>query len=272
MNQVIRHHFFEIYKRLPVIRLENLLEPKKKNYSEEYHDAVLQNMHHAFIETTKYKRKSMKARNIQYNKKLQPHTFKVGDHVLLKNFKPTSKLSLKWQPYFVITEKHGENSFVLKNLLTGIETRAHADNMRQAKLLWKVGNADPNVRKSRLVASPPESDYDSDTTDTHVPQRTIPRLVRSKMLERNTSNSDEPLNEFQIRKILRNKDDSQNENKENTDPYNMEDTTLSYDASEDSEATDMELDKESYSIYNRVLATRDGQQKNSHHSNTHEHR
>ena len=182
-------------------------------------------MHHAFIETAKHAKKAMSNRNKQFNKNLKPVDLEIGHHVMRRNYTPTSKLSMKWLPNFIITDKNGHNSFVIKNLVTGKESRAHAMHLKRTNLQWKVPQA-PNVRKSRLVASAPSTtEEDSDTSsEAEVPHRNIPRQIRSKMLERSDTESDEPINEFQMRKMLRNKSDTTT-----NDPYNMSESTMSYE-------------------------------------------
>ena len=216
--------FMALYSRPACLALESLLTPRVKDYSEDFHKSVLQNMHHAFIETAKHAKKAMSNRNKQFNKNLKPVDLEIGHHVMRRNYTPTSKLSMKWLPNFIITDKNGHNSFVIKNLVTGKESRAHAMHLKRTNLQWKVPQA-PNVRKSRLVASAPSTtEEDSDTSsEAEVPHRNIPRQIRSKMLERSDTESDEPINEFQMRKMLRNKDTTTN------DPYNMSESTMSYE-------------------------------------------
>ena len=113
-------------------------------------------MHRAFIETAKQARKAMKNRVVTHNKKVQPHTFEVGDHVLLKNNKRENKLDTKWLPNYIITEQNGLSSFVLLNTVSGKEYRAHGNNIRKTNLLWSVPKG-PNIRSAQLVASPPPS-------------------------------------------------------------------------------------------------------------------
>lgn len=202
----LKSPFELIYHRPPILPLDNLLEPRRKTLSEDYHKIVLQNLHRAFVETAKQARKSMKDRVRIHNKNLQPHTFDVGDHVLLKNNNRENKLDSKWLPNYIITQKNGPSSFILLNTVSGKEYRAHGNNIRKTNLLWSVPKG-PNIRRAQLVTSPPsssQSDVDSSSTESQVPIDRIPRQVRNKMLEKSNTDSDDPLNEFQIRKAIRN--------------------------------------------------------------------
>ena len=102
-----RSSFSMLYGRLPTINMENILTQRPIDYSDEYHRSALQTMHHAFIETAKYMRKAMKDRNSHFNKNLKEVELDVGHHVMLKNFTPTSKLSMKWLQNYVIKKKMG---------------------------------------------------------------------------------------------------------------------------------------------------------------------
>ena len=78
----------------------------------------------------------------------------------------SSKLDSNWLTHYVIIEQTTPVSFKVRNQLTGAVSRVHADALRLANTEWIMpehGNA--NVRRNRLVESPPNSSINSDISE-----------------------------------------------------------------------------------------------------------
>ena len=156
--------FFLVYNRLPLLPLDNLLLPRKPYQGEEYHQQVIENMHRSFLQTVKLTRKA-KLANIKREKNRYDVDFKVGDNVYYKNHLKKSKLESNWITHYIIIEKNGPVSYTIRNQLTGGTKRAHANSLRQSKVLWEVPKqtASRHHRNAQLVETPPsESDIDNE--------------------------------------------------------------------------------------------------------------
>ena len=147
-----------LYNRDPVLPLDNLLMPREKTYSEDYHDVAYENLHKTFVEVLKNTKKTKQSRNKTANKNRAEKQLKVGDPVFLKNHTKSTKLEKNWLTHHTIVEKTGPVSFRVRNQLTGKESRVHADSLRFADITWKLPKQNGRkLRKTRLAASLPES-------------------------------------------------------------------------------------------------------------------
>ena len=152
-----------LYNRDPVLPLDNLLRPRERTHSEEYHELAFETLHKSFLTVLKNSKRAKESRNRTANKKRSPIDFKVGDPVFLKNNKKTTKLDKNWLTHHYIVERLGPVSFRVRNQLKGTESRVHADALRLADVTWKVPKFvnDRPRRRARLVASPPTSSSNS---------------------------------------------------------------------------------------------------------------
>ena len=169
-NTTMMSPFKILYNRDAVLPIDNLLMPREKTNSEDYHELAFQSIHKIFMDVVKNTRKAKKQRNKIANLKRKDQNFKVGDSVYLKNFRKSTKLDKSWLTHFVITEKNGPVSFKVRNQLTGNVTRVHADALRLANVTWRKPHFEgKQKRKTRLVASPLDSSsQSSDLSDEDV--------------------------------------------------------------------------------------------------------
>ena len=70
-----------------------------------------------------------------------------------------------WITHYIIIEKNGPVSYTIRNQLTGVTKKAHANSLRQSKVLWEVPKqtASRHHRNAQLVETPPsDSDIDNE--------------------------------------------------------------------------------------------------------------
>ena len=154
-----------LYHKSPVLPLDQILIPRRKNYKEDYHAAVFQDMHRAFLEVLRYSHKTKEARNKTANKNRKLTTFEVGDNVFYRNHKRESKLDPKWKENYVITHKNGPLSYIIRNEVTKKQVRAHANSLRHANCKWKIPKLEKPIRKAQMAAVPPTSSESDDTSE-----------------------------------------------------------------------------------------------------------
>ena len=156
--------FSLLYHRQAVLPIDVLLTPRRKSYSDSFHDLAWENLHKQFMEVLKTTQKFKEKRNKTRNRGRKACLFKVGDPVFLKNNQKKTKLGDNWLTGYNITKKTGDVSFHVRNQLTGEVKRAHADNLRLAKVQWEIPNQDRNLRKAQMVAVPPDQEEESNSS------------------------------------------------------------------------------------------------------------
>ena len=154
-----------LYNRPCILPLDNLLMPRNKTNSEDYHELALENMHKAHLEVLKAIRKSKIKRNEKANKNRKTINFSVGDSVYIKNHNKHSKLDKNWLPYYTIVRQTGPLSYLVINQLTKKENRVHVNRMKLSKLKWKVPKPIKPIRKARMAAVPPSSSSSESSYD-----------------------------------------------------------------------------------------------------------
>ncbi|CAC5412417.1 unnamed protein product [Mytilus coruscus] len=136
--------------------------------------------------------KKSKQKQAKYaNKHSKDIKFEVGNPVFYKNHRRASKLSRKWTSYYRIIEQTSPVSFILKNQLDGIATKAHAEQIRLAKLDWEIPNNNQGkaLRKAAYVVpveSQSEDSSDDESIDSDTPLNQI-----AKRYKKERENSDE---------------------------------------------------------------------------------
>ena len=205
-----------LYNRDATLPLDNLLRPRRKTHSQDYHEITLQNMHKQFMEVVKNTQNAKRKRNIYANKNRTNTEFNIGDSVYLKNHTKSTKLAKNWKTHFVITDKMGPVSFVLRHQLTGKTTKAHADSMRPAQLEWEIPEPEGRIlRKAQYVVPPVihsaeqsesfSSSDDSDKTIIYDAEAWKAKAVAKKRKMRENSDSEQDVPRFELRKRLRKK-------------------------------------------------------------------
>ena len=203
-----------LYNRDATLPLDNLLRPRRKTHSEDYHEITLQNMHRQFMEVLRNTQNAKRKRNIYANKNRTNTEFNIGDSVYLKNHTKSTKLAKNWRTHFVITHKMGPVSFVLRNQLTGKTTKAHANSLRLAELQWKVPEPEGRALRQAQYVVPPlpisadeseslSSSESSDNTIIYDARDWKTRAVAKEKKIREDSGSEQDVPRFELRKRLR---------------------------------------------------------------------
>ena len=202
--------FFLLYNRDVVLPLDNILKPRVKYQGEDMHQISLEIQHESFMEVHRNLKKAQKTQAFYTDRKAKPVTLQIGDPVYYKNFNKKNKLDVRWKPYYRIIEKTSEVTFKIKNQLDGTTTKAHAEQLRLAKIdEWEIPKNDDGhrLRRARYVV-PLESESDTEneraTSDSNTSQENPDPLTKLASKYRNqrtdsSSESDIPLMELQSR-------------------------------------------------------------------------
>ncbi|VDI78045.1 Hypothetical predicted protein [Mytilus galloprovincialis] len=176
--------FYALYNRDPVLPLDNILQPRRKYNGEEYHKIALQQQHKSFMLVHKTMKKS-KQKQAKY------------------------------------ANKHSKD---IKFELDGTTTKAHAEQIRLAKLDWEIPNNNQGraLRKAAYVVpieSQSEDSSDDESIDSDTPLNQIAKRYKK---ERENSDYEDDIPLMELSKKLRGKkifseQDSQIENDDNDD-------------------------------------------------------
>ena len=194
--------FFLLYNRDVILPLDNILKPRRRYYGNDHHEVAAQEQHRAFTLVKNNVEGARKRQLDRINKKTEDIEFQPGDLVFYKNHCRIGKLDKRWKPGYVVVEKTGPVSYKINDQLTSSVVKAHASQLREARMdNWVVPETGWSGRKVTL-ATPVDtqlSDSDSDTGDI------LKRYRRQR--ENSDDESDIPLAELQIR--LRQMQDSE---------------------------------------------------------------
>ena len=202
--------FFLLYNRDVVLPLDNILKPRRKYQGDDMHQISLEIQHESFMEVHRNLKKAKRTQAFYTDRKAKPVSFQIGDPVYYKNFNKKNKLDVRWRPYFRIIEKTSDVTFLIKNQLDVTTTKAHAEQLRLAKIdEWEIPKNDDGhrLRRTRYVVPPEsesETENESNTSDSNLEpenQDPLTKLAAKYKNERtdSSSESDIPLMELQRR-------------------------------------------------------------------------
>ena len=209
--------FYLLYNRDVVLPVDNILKPRRKYLGEDYHQTVLQEQHKAFVSVRNHLKKAKKRQAKYADRGTKAIYYEVGDPVFYKNHNRKGKLDAKWKPYYIIIEKKGPVSYIIKNQLDGSTSQVHATDLRLAHVdEWQIANDEQSrrLRHAAYVIPPQASDSDTDAeSDKNIP---LAQLAKKCRHERETSSDEEDIPLIELRKRLRQRESRQNQNEETT--------------------------------------------------------
>lgn len=204
--------YYLLYARHPVLPLDNILRPRLVYHGEDRHALALQEQHRAFTLVHRNFKRAQDRQKKYADKKAKEVCYDVGDSVYYKNNAMKSKLDEKWRSHYIILDVLSPVTYLLKNQLTGATVKAHAKNIRYAKLNWEDPKPDESTRPRRGAAyvCPPEVEQmdsrESSSDEEMEKAKPIDRFIRDKVRERENSSSEDdiPLMELKNRLARRN--------------------------------------------------------------------
>ena len=127
------------------------------------------------------------------------------------NFTKKNKLDARWKPYFRIIAQKSPVSFIIESQLDGVTTKAHAEELRLAKIdEWEIPKTDGGRRLRRAAYVVPlesereteapsqneglESDSD-DSSDNNLP---LARLAQKYRTKRDHSSSEDDIPQMEL--------------------------------------------------------------------------
>ncbi len=128
--------------------------------------------------------------------------FEIGDSVYYKNFHKKSKIDQNWLPHFRIVRQTSPVTFEIRNQITSDLIKAHANQLRIAKLDWSTPKeSSPKPFRKAQYVIPPESssDSESDSAQTEHDKQFSQRFRR----QNSGSSAEDNIPLSQLRQILR---------------------------------------------------------------------
>lgn len=158
--------FFMLHLRDSVMPLDTLMKPRQKYLGEEFHKVAFERQHKIYVENLKRQKKAQSRQESLNALKTKTVNFEVGSPVYLFNYRRTSKLDIKWRPYFRIVTQHSPVNFSVKNVLTGEVETVHSSHLRLAPEDWGMpGSQETGLgqkRQARYVVSPVQSESEGE--------------------------------------------------------------------------------------------------------------
>ena len=151
--------FLMIYGRDPVLPIDTLLQPKLRYLGDAYVPTMLQRLHEVHLDAKEHLKHSRERNKERLDEKAVVKQFSPGDAVFYYN-RATSpgestKLKLKWQPFYRIVEQKSPVNYAIKHQKTGKVKIVHVNDLQMA---------DPNNKWDKLW----------DTHGTYDPKRNPP--------------------------------------------------------------------------------------------------
>ena len=243
--------YYLLFKREPILPLDNILQPRRRYMGENLHQITLEKMHREFTQVHSKMKKSQLRQQRYANKGAEEVKFKVGDPVFLRNFKKNNKLQGNWQPYYRVTAQTSPVTYTIRNQLDNTEIKAQGRNLKLANTdNWEIRpKGDRPIRRVTLAA-PQETTSDSysstEDSDDDIP---LAQLIKRKRIAFNSSESDEeniPLAEL-VKRIRARRDTNKVRTQPNgkeppEDDLNRDVKTEKSDSSSSEPDTDSEME------------------------------
>ena len=132
--------------------LDNILKPRQLYHGKEHHEIALKEKHCAFILVRSNLKKAKWHQEDRLDSKTNDVVFKVGNFANCRNHYKCEKLDKRWQPNYAVVEKTGPMSYWIKNQLTSIVVKGHADYLRTTNVdKWDIPDISRSVGKSTMA-------------------------------------------------------------------------------------------------------------------------
>jgi len=110
-ESTISSPFFLLYNRDVVLPLDTILISRRRYTGEDLHKIALQQQHKSFVLVHQNLKQAKKRQKKYADRNSKDKHFQIGDSVLLRNHRRTSKLHNKWTPYYRILDQTTPVSF-----------------------------------------------------------------------------------------------------------------------------------------------------------------
>lgn len=160
--------YYMIFGRDVVLPVDNLLKPRRKYMGEDHHKLIIEKQHRIFAQARRRIAHAQKRHNARINKGREEVKLGIGNPVYYKVNLRQGKLSAIWEPYYRIVDQTGPVTFVIWDQVSGKVKRAHANELKLARIdTWEGPELKQTRRKRRTVTladseeeeSGEESDY-----------------------------------------------------------------------------------------------------------------
>lgn len=128
--------FFLLYGRDPILPMDTLLQPKLKYLGDDYVPTMLQRLHEAYLEARQHLADARDRNKERINAKAREKSFEPGDAVYNYNHATkhgeSSKLKMKWLPFYRIVEQKSPVTYLIKHQKTGLSKTVHVNDLQLA--------------------------------------------------------------------------------------------------------------------------------------------
>ena len=128
--------FFLLHGRDPVLPMDTLLQPKLRYQGDDYVPTMLQRLHEVCLDAKDHMEDARERNKERLNVKAKTRQFSPGDPVFYYNHiqvpGESSKLKLKWQPFFRIIEQKSPVNYLIKHQKTGATKKVHVNDLQHA--------------------------------------------------------------------------------------------------------------------------------------------
>ena len=128
--------FLMLYGRDPVLPIDTLLQPKLRYLGDAYVPTILQRLHEVHLDAKEHLKYSREKNKDRIEQKAILKQFSPGDAVFYFNrtYAPgeSTKLKLKWQPFYRIIEQKSPVNYAIKHQQTGVVKIVHVDDLQMA--------------------------------------------------------------------------------------------------------------------------------------------
>lgn len=128
--------FYMLHGRDPVLPMDTLLQPKLRYQGDDYVPTMLQRMHEVHLDAKGHMEEARERNKDRLDLKAKQRNFSPGDPVFYYNHThlpgESSKLKLKWQPFFRIVEQRSPVNYLIKHQKTGVTKLVHVNDLQHA--------------------------------------------------------------------------------------------------------------------------------------------
>ena len=128
--------FFMMYGRDPILPIDTLLQPKLKYLGEEHVANTLQQLHQAYLDAQENLKDAREYNRRRIDRNAVLKQFEPGDAVFYYNPNQmpgeSSKLRLKWSPFYRILEQTSPVNYKIKHQLSGLTKIVHVNHLKHS--------------------------------------------------------------------------------------------------------------------------------------------
>lgn len=180
------------------------MKPCRKYQGNELHQIALQEQHKSFTLVRQHLKKAEKSQAKYADKGAKQVEFQINDPVYYKKNQGKGKLDCKWGPFYILIERKGPSTYVIKNQLSGSTCTVHAEMLRAANLdEWDIPTThDGRPLWKTAYVIPPENSQNKDDSDSEQ-EGLYEKLAKKYQKQRDDSDDEDSISLMELSKRLK---------------------------------------------------------------------